>query len=111
MKLASKVTLVVVPSLVIALAVKIAISPSKLEHAVETKAKSDISWLTRNVEEFKSDKGSYPNNLEELVPEYVEKIPKDPWGERYRLYSDETYFMVFTLNQNKLNELIYRKYE
>ena len=107
MRLPAKIALIVALSLGVSLTLKVWTSPSKLELAFELKSTNDIAWINKQVNQFKINTGNYPAHLKELIPEYVNEIPKDPWGEPYRFYSDEIYSMVFTLNQNKAREIIY----
>ncbi|HVE41600.1 MAG TPA: type II secretion system protein GspG [Planctomycetota bacterium] len=41
--------------------------------------KAAIAKLKGEVELYKADKDRYPVTLEELVPKYVDEVPKDAW--------------------------------
>jgi general secretion pathway protein G len=46
--------------------------------ARETALKDDLSKMRTAIDNFNADKQRYPNDLEELVPNYLKKIPSDP---------------------------------
>ena len=46
----------------------------------------DVSYLKEAIQQFSVQEGRYPKNLEELVPNYVAKLPTPPYG--YRLDYD-----------------------
>jgi len=46
----------------------------------------DVSYLKEAIQQFNVQEGRYPKNLEELVPNYVAKLPTPPYG--YRLDYD-----------------------
>ncbi len=51
-----------------------------------TKAKSDIRAIESTLNMYRLDKHDYPNTeegLEALVPAYLPRLPKDPWGKPY----------------------------
>jgi hypothetical protein len=107
MKSALKIALVIIISLLVGLIFKAWTSPAKEERAYEVVSNNGIYVLVEAIHLFKSNKENFPNSLEELVPEYIEAIPKDPWGELYQYHLSDKFFIVFSVNQNKKNELFY----
>lgn len=63
------------------------------DEAFIAKAKSDIRAISSSVKLFKLDNFKYPNALSELVSGgskgrgYLDKVPKDPWGNQYQYAS------------------------
>lgn len=43
----------------------------------------DVKNLQLQADSFQLDKGRPISSLQELVPDYVEQLPKDPWGGDY----------------------------
>src|SRR5208282_2861141 len=46
----------------------------------------DVSYLNEAVQQFNVQEGHYPKDLQELVPNYVAKLPTPPYG--YKLEYD-----------------------
>lgn len=46
--------------------------------ASETALKDNLFSMRKAIDNFYADKQRYPNDLEELVPNYIRKIPPDP---------------------------------
>lgn len=42
----------------------------------------DVSYLNEAIQQFNVQEGRYPKNLQELVPNYVAKIPNPPYGSK-----------------------------
>lgn len=42
----------------------------------------DLSYLHEAIEQFNVTEGHYPKTLQELVPNYIGKIPKPPYGSK-----------------------------
>jgi hypothetical protein len=42
----------------------------------------DVSYLNQAVQLFNTQEGRYPKDLQELVPNYVSKIPTAPYGSK-----------------------------
>ena len=40
----------------------------------------DVSYLNQAIQQFNVQEGRYPRTLQELVPNYVAKIPTPPYG-------------------------------
>ena len=67
------------------------------DEAFIAKAKSDIRAISSSVKLYKLDNFKYPNTLSDLVSGgakgrgYLEKVPKDPWGNDYQYASAGTH--------------------
>ena len=58
--------------------------------ARETKAKQDIRAIQAALDLYKLDNYNYPTTdqaMASLVPKYIKRVPKDPWGNKYRYLS------------------------
>lgn len=49
----------------------------------------DLSYLHEGIEQFNAAEGRYPKDLQELVPNYIGKIPDAPYGSKID-YDPET---------------------
>ena len=60
------------------------------DEAFIAKAKSDIRAISSSIKLFKLDNFKYPSALSELATAgskgrgYLDKVPKDPWGNEYQ---------------------------
>lgn len=62
-----------------------------IERAKVARAISDISALSSALNQYQIDKPALPaSSLTDLVPNYMDHIPKDPWGEDYQYYNHQT---------------------
>jgi len=57
----------------------------------------DVSYLNRALQQFNVQEGRYPKDLQELVPNYVAKIPVPPYG--YKIVYDATSGTVTVVKQ------------
>jgi len=57
----------------------------------------DVSYLNEALSQFNVQEGHYPNTLQELVPNYVAKLPTPPYG--YKLDYDATSGTVKVVQQ------------
>jgi hypothetical protein len=57
----------------------------------------DVSYLNQAVQLFNTQEGRYPKDLNELVPNYVAKLPAPPYG--YRINYDATSGLVTVVRQ------------
>jgi len=46
--------------------------------AQETALRDDLTQMRKAIDNFYADKQRYPHDLNELVPDYVRKLPSDP---------------------------------
>lgn len=62
-----------------------------IEKAKVARAVSDITTLKNAMILFKLDNNKLPNSsLDELIPDYLPKIPIDPWDNEYKYYNHST---------------------
>ncbi|MGO8838591.1 MAG: hypothetical protein ACLQAH_13225 [Limisphaerales bacterium] len=64
------------------------------KHAVKT---IDVSYLNQAVQLFQTQEGRLPKDLDELVPNYVAKLPAPPYG--YKINYDATSGLVTVVKQ------------
>ena len=57
----------------------------------------DVSYLNQAVQLFNTQEGRYPKNLNELVPNYVAKLPPAPYG--YQINYDANSGLVTVVKQ------------
>lgn len=50
--------------------------------------KNDFRDISRACETYRARKNEYPQTLAELMPEYLKKVVKDPWGRNYQYMID-----------------------
>jgi general secretion pathway protein G len=57
-----------------------------------TALKDNLSLMRKAIEDFHAKEGRYPRSLEELVPNYLRKIPRDPVTNdtEWRLITEQT---------------------
>jgi general secretion pathway protein G len=70
--------LVVVTIIGILAAVAIVNVRTAQQKAREAALKDNLMSMRKAIDNFQADKQRFPNSLEELVPNYVRAIPKDP---------------------------------
>jgi len=63
----------------------------RFDKAFVISTENDIKNLMSQAERYFIDHGSYPKELNQLVPSYLKKIPKDPWKNDY----------IYSLKRNK----------
>jgi general secretion pathway protein G len=64
-----------------------------LEYAKITRAETDVSSLSGQVQTYELRFGSIPDSLKALTtskPRLLEEVPKDPWGKEYGIKKDAT---------------------
>jgi hypothetical protein len=49
-------------------------------------ARLELKAIANGVEVYRSDTGSPPSRLEDLVPKYARDLHRDPWGNNYAFY-------------------------
>jgi ABC-type glycerol-3-phosphate transport system substrate-binding protein len=57
----------------------------------------DVSYINQDIQMFQASEGRLPKNLEELVPNYLAKIPAAPYG--YKIVYDATKGTVSVVKQ------------
>lgn len=57
----------------------------------------DVSYINQAIQMFQASEGRLPKNLEELVPNYLGKIPDAPYG--YKISYDATNGTVSVVQQ------------
>lgn len=55
------------------------------EKARVARALADMKALQLQADSFQLDKGRPISSLQDLVPDYIEEVPKDPWGGDYTI--------------------------
>jgi uncharacterized lipoprotein YajG len=60
----------------------------------------DVSYINEDIQMFNASEGHYPKDLQEMVPEYLAKIPKMPFG--YELVYDTNSYTVHALRTNSI---------
>ena len=57
----------------------------------------DVSYINQDIQMFNASEGHYPATLEELIPNYLGKMPEVPRG--YKLVYDTNTWTVKTVRQ------------
>ena len=57
----------------------------------------DVSYVNQDIQMFNASEGHYPKDLQEMVPEYLAKIPVVPLG--YKLVYDTNTWTVKTMRE------------
>jgi hypothetical protein len=52
----------------------------------------DVSYINQDIQMFNASEGRYPTNLEELIPNYLGRMPEVPFG--YKLVYDTNTYTV-----------------
>ena len=52
----------------------------------------DVSYINQDIQMFNASEGRYPTNLEELIPNYLGRMPEVPYG--YQLVYDTNTYTV-----------------
>ncbi|HTN05050.1 MAG TPA: hypothetical protein VL132_24405 [Planctomycetaceae bacterium] len=70
---------------------------------VRTRLKRELTLIGYALVEYKAVHGAYPDTLNTLVPELLESIPADPFGEgpiRYMLNAERGTFLLYGVGTN-----------
>jgi hypothetical protein len=62
----------------------------------------DVSYLNEAIQQFNVQEGHYPKDLQELVPNYVAKLPTPPYG--YKLDYDASSGTVKVVPQRRVSQ-------
>jgi hypothetical protein len=57
----------------------------------------DVSYINQDIQMFNASEGHYPKDLQELIPNYLGKMPDVPYG--YRLVYDTNTYTVSAVRQ------------
>jgi hypothetical protein len=57
----------------------------------------DVSYINQDIQMFNASEGHYPKDLQEMVPNYLAKIPDMPFG--YKLIYDTNSWTVKAMRQ------------
>jgi hypothetical protein len=57
----------------------------------------DVSYINQDIQMFNASEGHYPKDLQEMVPNYLAKIPDMPFG--YKLIYDTNSWTVKAVRQ------------
>ena len=72
-----------------------------LEISVQAIARRDVAETALAIERYRLAKGTLPDALGELVPAYLEAVPKDPFdGEELRYRRLETGYVVYSIGED-----------
>jgi hypothetical protein len=57
----------------------------------------DVSYINQDIQMFNASEGRYPKDLQELIPNYLGKMPAVPYG--YKLVYDTNSYTVKAVSQ------------
>lgn len=57
----------------------------------------DVSYINQDIQMFNASEGRYPKDLQELIPNYLPKMPKMPLG--YKLVYDTNTYTVSAVKE------------
>jgi hypothetical protein len=57
----------------------------------------DVSYINQDIQMFNASEGHYPKDLQEMIPNYLAKIPVVPFG--YKLVYDTNSYTVKVVKQ------------
>lgn len=67
----------------------------------EVHVKKELTQLACLLEAFAMDRGGYPEELGELIPEYLDKLPRDPFtGEVMKYFPDDDRYRLYSVGMN-----------
>lgn len=74
-------------------------------NAAKQQASADFAYLGCALERYWLAKGTYPQRLEDLVPEYAEKIPNDILtGEPYHFrWEDKDHYLLYSVGSDRID--------
>ncbi len=72
-----------------------------LERELDRQARARVTLTALAVERYRSAEGHLPQSLDNLVPVYMETVPKDPFdGQNLRYRRRKTGFVVYSVNDD-----------
>lgn len=87
------------------------IPPEIEEMADQDQAEEDLNQLSSAVEAYYAQNLTYPSSLDELVPDFIDKLPIDPKAKKYYLYETEGDTYIISVVDPKLYNCEYFYYE
>lgn len=75
--------------------------------------KSDFNWKSTircgigalAAERYRQSKNRWPENWEELVPEYLQEVPEDPWSDKpLRMRKTEEGLTIYSVGANGVDD-------
>ena len=57
----------------------------------------DLAYLNEDIQQFNAGEGRYPTNLQEMIPNYLGKMPQAPYG--YKIVYDASNGTVKVVKQ------------
>lgn len=77
-------------------------------HLLEAKANIDIELLAESVKLYESENGVFPTALDELQGSFINKIPRDPWGNEYQYLSNGSDVIIFSHGDLSKEQFFYQ---
>jgi hypothetical protein len=75
------------------------------EATTRNEADRHVTRIAVAIERFRLREGRLPSTLDELVPDFVDGLPTDPFGEGPLLYRvDATEYLVYSVGNNKVDD-------
>lgn len=74
---------------------------------IDVKVRVEVVAIRDSLKAYYSDNGQLPVSLNNLIPNYLYRIPVDPWGNEYTYVRGENRAIVLTEDMTKDGELIY----
>lgn len=87
------------------------IPPEIEEMADQDQAEDDLNQISSAVEAFYAQNLTYPSILDELVPDFINKLPLDPKAKKPYLYETEGDSYIISVVDPKLYNCEYFYYE
>ncbi len=86
--------------------------PPEVEEMVDQdQAEDDLNQLSSAIEAYYAQNLAYPSSLEELVPDFIDKLPLDPKAKKSYLYETEGDSYIISVVDPKLYNCEYFYYE
>ena len=73
-----------------------------LKDAQVKTAKLDIHELSNAVDLFHVETGTWPDNIQQLVPKYTKTLRKDPWGNEYSFIRAGEGYEIYSYGPDKV---------
>lgn len=94
------IVIAIISTLLVAAVTSFGDKPGKARTAT---AKISVNNIATALKVYRLDNIRYPSTgeLNKLVPKYLDKLEKDPWGEDYKYISDGSSFQVYSYGADK----------